>query len=421
MNIRMWGLNVFLSSRDLYLKSSVRPKYYEMFGLRAACFDRISNSNPFAKYKGMKIFERILAKKFMKIGGINYPQYLVIIFGQHVNDLINNVKLLIKGYVDVMVLGQATLNSMYTINFDRSYPSLFENIFIVDCYKERVNIDAYLLMKSIRIMFTFRIISLFHAIQYMQIEMCVRSINKDKYTFVVEEGGASFITYLMYCNKAIGGKNIVTHKQVATELAPISYYDEIYCSNVIANNINMKNNRNSKHAFFNPEVNTKLISYDKKNIGYAVDMGTLFLNRYDKELFDEAVNDLCEVNNFRFIYTIHPQEKSYKEEYYRQVFNSNMAEYRGERTIEGFMSNIDILVVWWSTLITEAITCRKFVIILDFFDDRQGEELENLVPKVVKRAKNQADLVDCILDFRSIPTNKKEQYFIESNAKLFKP
>jgi len=415
-------VKIILSSSDLYTKSSKRPKYHEVFGLRAACFDKISSHDPFVRYKGGKLFGTMIAKKFKKMGAISHAQYLLFIAGQQGKEILKSMKLLRKGWVDVKVLEPKIIcGDMYTVNLDRSLPYILGNIHLIECANKKKKISMSLLLSAIKTMLKFKILSLFHAIQYLEVKKSLSLINKNKSTFVIEEGVNSFITYVMFCNKMMGGKVILTQKQVATESSLIMYCDEIFCSNVVANNINLKDGIKSSHIEFKSEIDKAQISYGKTGIGFAIDMGTLFLGKKDKEVYDSAMNEICFECSLQLIYSIHPQEKVKKKAYYQNLFSAPLASYRGENTLEEFFSEIDILIVWWSTLVSQAITCGKFVILLDFFDDRQGAELEQLVPNVVKRAKNKDDLVKYIQGFRSIPENKRQEYFLEANTLVFQP
>lgn len=414
-------MKILFTSNDLYSKVNQRPSYKEIVGLRAKCVDDVPNSNPFGKYLGMKAFEKKLAKKFQNMGAINYPQYLILKYGQHIKEVLSSIKLIIKGSLDVMELESKEVKSeIFSVDLERSYPHVFGEIYLVGCYKNRININLKLLVRAAKVMLHFRMCSLFHAIQFLRVKDTVNIINKNKRTFIIEEGINTFITYVMYCNKRLGGKVIVTQKQVLNECSPTKYYDELYSNNGITNQININAGKNAKHIQFDSEINIEEVGHDKRSLGYAVDIGTMYLNINDKNIYDTAMNTISDELGFELIYSIHPQEKPHKEAYYENRFSALSAEYRGEKSLEEFFSEIDILVVWWSTLVSQAITCGKFVILLDFFDDRQGIELERLVPRVVKRAKNKDNLMNLIKDFRSISENTRQEYFTEANKLVFK-
>jgi len=416
-------MKILISTKDIYTQVDKRPLFHEIAGEISNCILKIKKDNPFVKYKSLRTHRDQLLRLYYKRRYITFLEYLISRVAGASIEVVRLLWILMRGKIRVNLQYKDSgcySDGYITVNMARSFPEYFrdENVCIINICLNEVWLEPYLTIKAMLYMVRYGVLSFWHCYQYLVIKRDVDTLYPRTSKFVIEEGLNTIATYIAYAHRSNDGYVIITQRFIMAGQPQLVYLDEIIDNNIITYNKSIKYYKKVRLDFFNPDINIKIVEEKKVAFGYAIDLGTFYLNKKDKNYYDQVIALLSKNENTRMIYSVHPQEQE-RALIYDRLFDAECCEARGELSIEEYLSKIDILITWWSTLVIQAIACSKFVILLDFFGDKQGEELDELIPNIVKRAICAEDIMRYAKMFRQYDKKAKDQLFSEAHKILF--
>jgi|SaaInlLV_10m_DNA_3_1039740.scaffolds.fasta_scaffold01180_5 hypothetical protein len=262
--------------------------------------------------------------------------------------------------------------------------------------KDRINV--------IKMMLGYRTLSYWHVAQFYILKKEKPHIIAD--TLIMEEGG----DFVGQCFKFLFSENVL--KTVLTISTPfltpsVKYnYDSIIVNNEISyRQLSLVNPRVTLKGF-PPNVDiAKYKPYKARCIGYAPDIGNPVLSLHKKSAMDKKFFENVIFNGYSTCLTVHPQDNS---DTYSKYIKSGFLTLRNGGSLESYLSRIDILVTWWSSLIFQALYCGIPVIVLDLFDDGHSDHVSNLTDDFVRTVKTIPELNVAINEFRNYSFDEKK-------------
>ena len=263
-------------------------------------------------------------------------------------------------------------------------------------FKDRINV--------IKMMVNYRTLSYWHVAQFYILKKEKPNITAD--TLVMEEG-ADFVGQ---CFKFLFSENVL--KTVLTMSTPflvpsVRYnYNSIFVNNEISYKQLSLVNPHVALKNFPPNVDiSKYKLYKSHCIGYAPDIGNPILSLHKKNVMDKKFFENVISNEYATYLTVHPQDDS---DIYSKFIENSVVNLRSSGSLEMYLSRIDILVTWWSSLIFQALYCGVPVIVLDLFDDGHSSHVSNLTDNFVRTVKSISELNMVINEIRNYSFDEKK-------------
>jgi len=297
-----------------------------------------------------------------------------------------------------------TITCSKGIDRAKSYLLLKDMIYDVPLEKCRNNFHLKDRINVIKMMLSYRTLSYWHVAQFYILKKEKPHIIAN--TLIMEEGG----DFVGKCFKFLFSENV--SKTILTMATPhltpsVKYnYDSIITNNEISYRQLSLVNPQVTLKGFPPNVDiAKYKPYKAHCIGYAPDIGNPVLSLHKKKAMDKKFFENIIFNEHSACLTVHPQDSS---DNYSKYIKSTFLTLRNGASLESYLSRIDILVTWWSSLIFQALYCGIPVIVLDLFDDGHSDHVSNLTDNFVQTVKTIPELNMAINEFRNYSFDEKK-------------
>jgi len=297
----------------------------------------------------------------------------------------------------------------------RSYYLMGEDVYDVPLIKKYSNLNISDRLKVLKLMFGMKCYSYWHAAQFYVLDK-TKPRAKNLKVIVMEEGVDYAGRCFLYLLKNENTKTVLTYATASTS----GLRESVGFDRVITNNFLGKENFNRSDVEllpFPPNVDIRSFKRAKTRcIGYAPDIGSPILSSKKKIAMDESFFCVSKMQRYNVKVTVHPQDNRGR---YDKFLVSNLIDYRCEPTVEEFLSSIDILVTWWSSLIFQAVYCGVPVIIFDRYSAGHVDALMKYSNGFVRIAASGDDLQASIEFFRSLPGELLTAMHMKCRRSLF--
>lgn len=259
--------------------------------------------------------------------------------------------------------------------------------------------------------------------QYLKLEDDCKKYYTNSKPLVIEEGGDIIARMLMYIFSINGSTTIFTSSSPSTLPFPRFHVDKIITNNKLSYE-NLRERNKDVEIISSPIfVDKNRLSYPKvRYVGYLHNLGSNLINKYDVQKYDYSVARCLSKLLQRVFISIHPQA-DYKEErdvYYKYFRDCDVRIKSKSDSDEEYLSYLDVLIGWESTMIYQAIYAGIPVILLDYFEDNQHSGLEHICSGgLVKRVRNEQELYSAIKKSISMSKERKECYSEELAKCIF--
>lgn len=398
-----WFPLIITSFADLFTKLGRRPKLKELkriiLDLEIEGFIA-QDGHPLdiPKKKRRALIQMIL---MYREHGIltNVTCYLSLV-SIHIRQVLQFSYALALGKIYVCRLSKKTVREMQ-VQFTRGEynlnSSFFTSIPSIDCYYQRSDLsfrDRWLLCCG---SLKYRSIDVWHLFQFLKFEEDVSSISWEIEELVVEEGGDYTVNCLSFLLRDKVRCRTLTKRcpNLYMEYPNFGYDRIITNTTLVARKLEVKNENVHLMMKF-PDLNLSVRAQkDPKNtLGYVAEIGKYLMCYEQKQQLDLFSIDFCKKNKLNIFVTVHPQERKLNRSYYESTFSGENVLFRETGAIGEYLSSVDVVIGWWSTVLFQAVLMRKPVIITDFFGDDVGDEFQSCCKEVVFRAKSPSEVQD---------------------------
>ncbi len=418
-------MKIIKSYKDIYEKIYDGIDYCEYRTMRnTVC--RQAKQHPFDAIKVKDQIFFLLLKQLRKEYKVTIIDYYISVLITHLYKFIVSISGLLSSrfiHWEFCETGEIKKNSYEYItctkgiNRAMTYYLNKDCIYDVPVIKKYDNLKVLDRLRVILIMFSKRHFSYWHVAQFYSLKKTKPKIVAEK--IMMEEGGDYVGRCFVFLFKDDVKETVLTVSTPYTNgLTERFFYGEIITNNFVSKKQLSLVNDNVTVKAFPPNIEIKKynINNHKNCIGYAPDKGNPILTMKKKSQMDGCFLTCAVKNSYGVEVSIHPQDSV---DLYQEIIDGNNIIIRNERSLEGFLSGIDVLVTWWGSMIFQAIYCGVPVIIIDLFSDGHGDELSAIVPGFLKIAKNESELDYVIKYFKSISLDKRHTLHIEAVNKLF--
>ena len=305
---------------------------------------------------------------------------------------------------------------------DRAKSYFFDenDIFDMPVRKDRIKLSFDEKIQVIKLMKKYKMSSFWHVAQYYILKKSSPKINAP---YLLMEDGMDFVggLFAQFFRSSVT-EVIYTHCSPHSSPALNYMADKIVVNNLLSYKQMLK--KNFKVEFGESTyVMRKKIKFPYNQpicIGYGPEIGNSRVNYNDKKIIDVFMKNYASENNANLLISLHPQEKKLNFKNYKNFFNNINTAIRHKETIEEYFLKIDIFVTWWSTMIFHSLSYDVPVILLDFFDDKQADDLVDLANGMVVKVTNLAEFESSVELLRGMPDSKKEKKFNAVHENFYK-
>jgi hypothetical protein len=286
-----------------------------------------------------------------------------------------------------------------TKGIDRATPPRLNTCDIYDIPLEKCknNLSFFDRINVLFMMMYYKYYSYWHVAQFYILKKYVPNICAE--ALVIEEGGDFVGQCIYFLLKNNVNKTLLTMSAPLITPAVKYDFDSIFVNNALSYKAISHINSNVSLKEFPPQINIRNYNaFQEHCIGYAPDIGNPILSFSKKNTMDKLFFENCYNNHLSTYLTIHPQDDSNN---YTSFIENKLITKRTNVSLEEYLSNIDILVTWWSTLIFQASFCKIPVIILDLFEDGHSEIVNTFNDNLIRTVISISELNTTITEFRS--------------------